>query len=197
MKREQLAFLIGGFAFGVLVGFGLAQKIADRPKAVAGAGAPAGTMQSAPAPSTPSGAPMMEEIGRLRKVLAVDPNNVQALVKMANLYHDAQMFSQAVEFYQRAVRVQPDDPNVLTDLATCLGAVDRNQEALDILRRAQELDPGHWQSVFNTVIVAGIKMHDFKTADAAMEKLEKMPEARPHLPGLKEALERARVEHPS
>ena len=193
MKREQIASLVGGFAFGVLVGFGISQGIGGGPGNTPSSPPPGGANRQQPAAQNQADAPMMEEIGQLRELLRVSPENFGALKRLANLYQDAQMFSQAVEFYEQAVAIVPNDPNVLTDLGTCLGAVGRNKEALGTFGRARELDPAHWQSVYNTVVIAGLNMHDFQTADDAMKTLQGMPGAQPHLEGLKQALEQARI----
>jgi tetratricopeptide (TPR) repeat protein len=193
VKREQVATLIGGFAFGVLVGFGISQMVGGAPGQRGPSAPPAGAARQQPAPQAQSSAPMLEEIGQLREVLRVAPDNIDALKRLANIYQDAQMYAQAIEFYEKAVALKGDDPNLMTDLGTCLGGVGRNREALAIFRQAHEMDPAHWQSMFNTVIIAGLDMHDFKTADAAMKKLEGIPAAQQHLAGLRQALEGART----
>ena len=194
MKREQVAMLVGGFAFGVLVGFGLAQ-IGGGPAQPVTSSAP--QQRQAPPPSQPqAGAPMLEEIGRLREALKVDPDNLVVLKRMGNLYHDAQMWPQAVEFYEKAVQLSPDDPNLLTDLGTCYGGMRRNDEAVAMFSRANALDPNHWQSLYNTVIIAGLNGHDFETAEAALAKLANLPAGQPQVPQLRQALEKARAEHP-
>jgi cytochrome c-type biogenesis protein CcmH/NrfG len=188
--------LIGGFAFGVLVGFGLSQGIGAGPAQEMSNTAT--QQRQAPPPSRPQvSAPMMEQIGQLREILKLDPDNVGALTKMGNLYHDAQMWPQAVEYYEKAVALAPDDPNVLTDLGTCYGGMRRNDEAIAMFRRANAADPNHWQSLFNTVIIAGLNSHDFETAEAALARLETLPAGQQHVPQLRVALDKARAEHPN
>ena len=195
MKREQVAMLVGGFAFGVLVGFGLAQ-IGGGPDQVRAA--QAAPQRQAPPPSqAQASAPMLEEIGKLREVLNVDPDNLAALRRMGNLYHDAQMWPQAVEFYEKAATLAPNDPNLLTDLGTCYGGMSRNAEAVAMFARANAADPNHWQSLFNTVIIAGLSAHDFDTAEAALTKLSALPAGQQHIPQLRQALDKARAEHPN
>ena len=187
--------LVGGFAFGVLVGFGLAQ-IGGGPEQVRAAQAP--QQRQAPPPSqAQAGAPMMEEIGKLREVLKLDPANAGALKRMGNLYHDAQMWPQAVEFYEKAVELTPDDPNLLTDLGTCYGGIQRNDEAVAMFHRANGIDPNHWQSLYNIVIIAGLNVHDFETAEAAMTKLATLPAGQQQVPRLRQLLDQARAEHPN
>ena len=189
--------LVGGFAFGVLVGFGLAQ-IGGGPDPVRAAQA-APQRQAPPQSQAPAqgGAPMMEEIGKLREILNVDPNNLAALKRMGHLYHDAQMWPQAVEFYEKVLPLTPNDPNLLTDLGTCYGGMTRNDEAVAMFNRANAADPNHWQSLFNTVIIAGLSAHDFDTAEAALTKLAALPAGQQHVPQLRQALDKARVEHPN
>ena len=197
MKREQVAMLVGGFAFGVLVGFGLAQ-VGGGPEQARQAAAP--QQRQAPPPSqgqAQAGAPMLEEIGKLRELLKVDPENLAALKRMGNLYHDAQMWPQAVEFYEKAVRLTPDDPNLLTDLGTCYGGMQQNGQAVAMFTRANAIDPNHWQSLYNTVIIAGLNSHDFDTAEAALAKLANLPAGQQQVPQLRQALEQARAEHPN
>jgi cytochrome c-type biogenesis protein CcmH/NrfG len=196
VKKEQVAMLVGGFAFGVLVGFGLAQ-IGGGPAQVGSAGPP--QQRQAPPPSQSQAqatAPMLAEIGQLREVLKLDPANLGALKRMGNLYHDAGMWPQAVEFYEKAVELSPDDPNLLTDLGTCYGGMRRNDEAIAMFSRANGIDPNHWQSLYNTVIIAGLNAHDFATAEAALAKLANLPAGQQHIPQLQQALAQARAEHP-
>ncbi len=196
MKREQIAMLVGGFAFGVLVGFGLSQGIGAGP--AQGMSATAGQQRQAPPPSQPqASAPMLAEVGKLREILKLDPANQVALQKMGNLYHDARMWPQAVEFYEKAAELSPNDPNLLTDLGTCYGGMQRNQEAIAMFSRANAIDPNHWQSLFNTVIIAGLNAHDFPTAEAALARLDSLPAGKQHVPQLRAALEKARAEHPN
>jgi cytochrome c-type biogenesis protein CcmH/NrfG len=194
VKKEQVAMLVGGFAFGVLVGFALAQVAGGTPQQPGGIES-SRQRTTAPQAQTQAGAPMMKEIGKLREVLKLDPRNLQALTRMAHLYHDARMWPQAVEFYEQVIELVPENPDIMTDLGTCYGGMNRNEEAVAMFRRANEADPDHWPSLFNMVIIAGMNMHDFETAEAALARMEEIPAARDQVPQLRHALEQARAEH--
>ena len=195
MKKEQIAMLVGGFAFGVLVGFGLAQIGGGAPQQ-ARSQAPQ-QRQAAPPAQPQATAPMLAEVAKLREILELDPDNAEALKRLGNLYHDARMWPQAVEFYEKAVALTPNDPNLLTDLGTCYGGVGRNDEAVAMFAKANNIDPNHWQSLFNTVIIAGLNAHDFDTAEAALAKLAALPAGQQHVPQLRQALDQAKAEHPN
>lgn len=197
MKRESLTFLIGGFAFGILIGFGIFRAIEHRPDATRAAAA----QDSVPSPSGPmaptqagttSSAPMLEEVNALKTALKADPDNVPALTRLGNLMQDAGMFSQAAVLYERAARLAPNEPDLLTDLGICYQNLQQYDKALDQFTLAQKANPAHWQSLYNMVVVAGFDLRKFDDASAALEKLEKVNPNAPNLAQLKEALAKAR-----
>lgn len=199
MKKDHAAFLFAGLAFGFLLGFGLFRAIDTRPGHVAEAPAsdevpgpmgPAAATQTAGAGG--GGAPMMAEINALKERVQKDPKDVQAWSRLANIYQDAGMFEQAIQFYQRAVDLAPTNANVLTDLGICYQELKQFDKALDLLERAQKADPANWQSLYNIVVVAGLEMHRFDRADAAMARLQEIRPDAPNLSQLKDALNKAR-----
>ncbi len=205
MKKDHLAFLCAGLAFGFLVGFGLFRAIETRPghnltqetgeipspMGPAAATQTAGGGGSAPAAGG-GGAPMMAEINALKERLQKDSRDVGAWTRLANLYQDAGMFQAAIDFYQRATALTPNDANLLTDMGICYQQLRQYDHALEALERAQQADPANWQSLYNIVVVAGLDMKKFDRADAAMAKLQQIRPDAPNLAQLREALEKAR-----
>ncbi|HEX5042106.1 MAG TPA: tetratricopeptide repeat protein [Candidatus Polarisedimenticolaceae bacterium] len=199
MKREHVAFLLGGLAFGLLLGFGLAHALATRPGGVPVQEA-AGEIPSPAGPPAPSqipmggapggggAAPMMAELQRLQQQVRDHPDDAAAWTRIANLYHDAGMFQQAVGFYEKAVTLLPNDPNVLTDLGVCYRGAGDSQKALEAFARAEKADPKHWQSLYNQVVVYGLDLKQPAEAEAALRKLEAVNPQAPGLAALKEAV---------
>jgi tetratricopeptide (TPR) repeat protein len=207
VKKDHLAFLFAGLAFGFLLGFGLFKAIETRPSAAssgesagipapAGPAAPNAAMGGAPQASG-GGAPMMAEINALKDRVTKNPSDAEAWTRLGNIYYDAGMFGQAVEFYLRAVGLHPDDANVLTDAGICYQQLKQYDKALDMFDRAQKADPGNWQSLYNTVVVAGLEMGRFDTADAALARLQKVRPDAPNLAELRQALDSARSAVPA
>jgi tetratricopeptide (TPR) repeat protein len=202
MKRESLAFLVGGLAFGILFGYGFFHAIANRPDrervqtAQEAAPSPAGPMAPTQAGGS-AAAPMLEEVNALKTALQANPNDLRALTRLANLLHDAGMWSQAATLYERAVRLSPNEPNLLTDLGICYQNLKEYDKALEQFARAQKVSPDHWQSLYNTVVVAGFDLGRLDDAATALKRLEEVNPAAPNLPQLKEALAKAREERAS
>jgi tetratricopeptide (TPR) repeat protein len=191
-----MAFLFGGLAFGFLLGFGLFRAIETRPGA-ARATAATGEIPSPMGPPAPTqtvatGAPMMAEINALKDRITKDPKDLSAWARLANLYQDAGMYEPAVSFYQRALDLAPADANLLTDAAICYQELRQFDKALELLERAQKSDPSHWQSLYNIVVVAGLRMGRVERADAALERLQQIHPDAPNLAQLRAALGKAR-----
>jgi tetratricopeptide (TPR) repeat protein len=208
LKKDHLAFLFGGLAFGFLLGFGLFKAIETRPGAStaeaasaipspAGPAAPNAAMGGGAPQATGGGAPMMAEINALKERVTKDRGDADAWTRLGNIYHDAGMFDQAVEFYLRAAEIRPNDAAVLTDAGICYQQLHQNDKALGMFERAQKADPNNWQSLYNTVVVAGLEMGRFDKADAAMARLEQIRPDAPNLAQLKQALDGARSAVPA
>lgn len=138
---------------------------------------------SAPASIDPAAWRRLEEA---QKVVATKPEDYDALVGLGNAAYDAHEYEQAIEAYGRALKLRPGDPNVMTDLGTAYRNEGRLDEAIDLFRKARALDPTHWQSLYNEVVVLALDKHDHPGADAALARLKK---EHPGLPALA-ALER-------
>jgi tetratricopeptide (TPR) repeat protein len=201
VKRDQLAFLVAGFAFGILFGYGLFHAIRNVPDDARGGGAPIAAPQGPAAPTqmgptAGGGAPMVAEVNRLKRELEERPDDLAVLVRLAHLYDDAAMFPEAIALYERAVAVDGSDPDLLTDLGSSYRNVGEFDRALDLFARASATDPNHWQSLHNTVIVAITDVGRLDVALDAMRRLERIdplpPDLRPdRLAQLRQALEQA------
>ena len=207
MKREHLPFLLAGLAFGILFGFGLAHAIANRPGAAAGPeGAEVAQIPSPAGPPAPSqipsggagpaggdGAPMVAELQRLQQQVRDHPDDAAAWTRIANLYHDAGMYPQAVGFYEKAATLLPGDANVLTDLGVSYRGAGDPQKALEAFARAEKADPKHWQCLYNQVIVYGLDLKKHAEAEAALKRLEAVNPQAPGLAALKQAVEESKA----
>jgi tetratricopeptide (TPR) repeat protein len=50
--------------------------------------------------------------------LKSDPNNAASLENIGDIYYDAQQYPTAIEYYQRALNVQPSNTSLRTDMGT-------------------------------------------------------------------------------
>lgn len=207
MNREQLRFLATGLMFGFLLGYivayavyepGVVQRAAPIPPAgnMGMSGPPPAAGGGGGLPSGQGGEQMMnrvfEEMAALKKVIEQDPDDAPAIVRLANLYHDAAMYEQAVDYYGRSLEVDPSNVNARTDMGSCMRELGRSDDAISEFRRSLEIEPRHWQSWLNLGVVSLFDKNDIETASEAFAMLEEINPSFHDLPQLKEAVQKAR-----
>ena len=108
---------------------------------------------------------------------------------MGNVYFDAERWQDSRVWYERSLAAAPDDVNVMTDLAIVHRNLGQPQQSLELLDRALELAPGHWQALYNKVVVYHFDLHQHDDAEAALRALQQLKQSDPSIPDLS-ALER-------
>jgi cytochrome c-type biogenesis protein CcmH/NrfG len=108
------------------------------------------------------------------------------LVKLADLYYDGQQYPSAIQYYERAVAIHPENPDVRTDMATAYWYTGNADKALKELETSLKSRPGHPQSLFN---LGWIKWQGKADAKGAVEAWEQLLKANPAYPQ-KEQVER-------
>ena len=194
MNRDHFLYLLIGLLGGFLAGY-LAHETMDgvQPARVAaGAVAAPGPGTAMPSPAAPPPAPPMEEINRLRAVLEKNPEDKDAILRLANLNFDIERWDRAAELYESYLKLQPDDPDVLTDLGITFRARGDFQRALGLFRRAQEVAPAHWQSRFNEAIVLGFDLRDLAAAEQVLAALQQLAPGNPDVERLATELRKRR-----
>jgi len=92
-------------------------------------------------------------------------------------------FAEAEKAYRRALELDPDNVNVLTDLGAILYYQGKLEEARQMLERALEIDPKHPAALFN----AGLVARDQNDYEAAAVYFEKFIAANPNDPNVANA----------
>lgn len=176
--------------------------------AMPGLGGPgAGPMPDMPGGST-GGSPMeiMRQLEGLQQQLARDPNNADLVLAVANESFDVAnqvpnpagsrpLWMQARELYTRYLEMRPQDPNlpnVLSDLGVSHQELGEYDQALSMFRRAREIAPDHWQSLFNQVVVLAFNMRQFDEAQQVLEDLQRVQPNNPDVQRLATAVEQQR-----
>jgi cytochrome c-type biogenesis protein CcmH/NrfG len=111
-------------------------------------------------------APLLEAVNK-------DPNDFDSLVKLGNVYYDGQQFPNAIQYYERALVIHPDNPDVRTDMGTAYWYTGNAEEALAAMQTSLKYRPGHPQTLFNLGWVRWQGKQDPKGAIEAWEQLLK------------------------
>ncbi len=129
------------------------------------------------------------ELHDLEGLVAKDPHNFDALRQLGNLYYDHKEWADAAAWYERARTIRPDDPNLLTDLAVAYRNQHEPQKALTLLDHALEIDPSHWQALYNKTVVLNFDLHRHQEAVAALARLEALKKKKAEIPDLSTLIE--------
>jgi tetratricopeptide (TPR) repeat protein len=150
MTQENIVYTVCGLLLGLIIGSFLIgphlakTSLAGAPAAAEAAAAPAAP-QAASAPM--QGDPNMmnrvrEQLETLKQTIARDPNNFDALAQLGGMYMDAAKYPQAIEYFERALKVRSDD-GVRYDLVVCYrqsGQIDRARAEFATLQKARPGD---------------------------------------------------------
>jgi cytochrome c-type biogenesis protein CcmH/NrfG len=114
---------------------------------------------------------LANRVTALEQLAAREPQNAEYPTQIGNLYYDAGEYGKAADYYQRSLNLHPRDPNVETDLATCLHYLGQEDKALELLDNVLSYSPGFTQAKFNKGIVLIEGKKDVKNGIAVWEDL--------------------------
>ena len=103
--------------------------------------------------------------------LQKEPNNPEVLANIGNIYYDTQQFQSAIDYYERALKVQPTDTSIRTDMATAYWYLGNADHAISEFNRVLSYEPNKANALFNLGIVKWQGKMDVNGAVAAWQKL--------------------------
>ncbi len=89
------------------------------------------------------------QIRETKSIVDKDPKNRNAWVELGNLYFDSRRPEDAIDAYTKAIALNGNDANVLTDRGIMYRELKNIDAALADFRKAAKVDPNHFQSVYN------------------------------------------------
>ncbi len=82
-----------------------------------------------------------EAVGLFEKALAIDPNRVDSLLWLGNIYRSESNFSEAIRLHQHANRIDDRNIEILLELAKDLESAKRYEDSLQALQRILKIEP--------------------------------------------------------
>lgn len=138
---------------------------------------------------------IMRQINLYKERLEADPQDLEALIALGNANFDIQRFDKAKDLYLRALKIDPKNVSVRTDLASCYRNLGDINQAFAELERVLAIDAGHETALYNKGVLLLNDRNDTRGAIRAWEKLiEKNPDLE-YAQDLREKIEA--LKHPS
>jgi tetratricopeptide (TPR) repeat protein len=209
MKKETVITAVVFLAVGFLAGYITDAQMnwSARQKVTQTATPPSEMPPSEGATSAPSGGTMAQQglpeghppidsaaiVKQLEGMAAQNPQDVEVRLKLANFLYDQKQYSESIEWYQRALELDPKNVNARTDLGTAYFYVGRPQDALREYDKSLEINPRHEPTLLNTIVVNLEGTHDLAAAQKAWDRLYKLNPDNTDLARLKERIDAARA----
>ena len=157
MKSETWLLVGVALVVGVLVGVLVTHRTTRQAPPTAAAPAPMG----APVANVQQNVSMLEDM--VRK----EPGNRNAWVQLGNTYFDMDQAVKAVEAYGKALELDGNDPDVLTDQGVMFRKLGWYDRAIANFTKANQINPSHQQSLYNLGVVYRFDLKDFPKAQEA------------------------------
>jgi cytochrome c-type biogenesis protein CcmH/NrfG len=199
MKAESIVIGVAGTVFGLIVGWIIGtQQAPARPFE----SAPAPVAQAAagtPPPSSPqaAAAPFDEaQAAALRTIADKDPANAQSRVQLGNMYFDAERYQDAIQWYEAALKLNPGDVSVSTDLGVCFYYTNQPDRAVRQMEESLRLDARHTKTLLNLGIVKAFGKQDLAGAAAAWEEVVRVAPGSQEAAAAQRSLANLQAAHP-
>ncbi|MGZ4733008.1 MAG: tetratricopeptide repeat protein [Terriglobales bacterium] len=168
------AYILAVFCLvlGVALGY-LFRGSASTAAATLTAGQQQGSEPQKQPPSADAQAALAQAAAPLLDAVNRNPTDYESLVKLGNLFYDGQQFPSAIQYYERALAIHPEDPDVRTDMGTAYWYTGNAEKALAAMEASLKYRPGHPQTLFNLGWVRWQGKADPKGAIEAWQQLLK------------------------
>jgi TolA-binding protein len=196
MRSESIVFAIAGMCFGIILGWVIGSQQASR------RGATPVQLQQAAAPPAPAAGdttagggtrqpPPLDEakVQSLQTIIKSDPKNAGAYVQLANVYFDAERYSDAIKWYEEGVKLDPKNPDASTDLGVSYYYSGRTEDALKQFENSLKLNPKHAKTLFNKGIVLAFGKRDLQGATLAWQQVVQLAPGTPEAQAAQQGLQ--------
>jgi cytochrome c-type biogenesis protein CcmH/NrfG len=196
MRADAIVFGIAGTLFGLIIGWVLGSQQAGRTARVA-----APVAQAAPASQQPPASPQpvaldRERVKALEAAAAQNAKDAQPRVQLGNMFFDAEQFSQAINWYEQAIKISPNDANVSTDLGVAYYYTNQPDRALAQFEHSLRVDPKHIKTLLNVGIVRAFGKQDLPGAARAWQQVVDLSPNSPEGQAAKKGLDGIKSAHP-
>lgn len=175
------AYLLAAFCLLLGVALGYLFRGSASPAAPGAASTSGEPASPAPhqQPSPEAQAAMAQAAAPLLDAVSKDPNDYDSLVKLGNLYYDGQQFPAAIQYYERASALHPENSDVRTDMATAYWYTGNADKAVSEMQTSLKYQPGHPQTLFN---LGWVRWQGKADPKGAIEAWQELLQAHPDYP---------------
>jgi cytochrome c-type biogenesis protein CcmH/NrfG len=168
------AYALAVFCLLLGVALGYLFRGSASPAPATAATVPQASGPQAQQPGSNAQAAVAQAAAPLLDAVKQNPQDYDSLVQLGNLFYDAQQYPSAIQYYERALAIHPENPDVRTDMGTAYWYTGNADKAIAAMEVSLKYGPGHPQTLFNLGWIRWQGKADPKGAVEAREKLLKM-----------------------
>ncbi len=174
------AYVFAAFCLvlGVTLGYLFRGSASPAAKASTATGVQQQSMQKQPSQAEMQAA-LSQATAPLLDAVNKNSNDYDSLVQLGNLYYDAQQYPNAIQYYEKALVIHPENPDVRTDMGTAYWYSGNADKAVAAMETSLKYRPGHPQTLFN---LGWIKWQGKADPKGAIEAWEKLLKSNPDYP---------------
>ncbi|MFI5303420.1 MAG: tetratricopeptide repeat protein [Nitrospiria bacterium] len=143
--------------------------------------------QNPPEEEHPGTGPMAV-ISSYKERLKTNPKDLEALIFLGNSNFDIKRYEKAKDLYIQALMIDPKNPSVRTDLASCFRNLGQPDQAIVELKTVLALKPDHPPALFNLGVILLSDKDDKRGAILTWQHLLKKHPESPLSHGLAEKI---------
>jgi tetratricopeptide (TPR) repeat protein len=198
MRSDLVAFGSACLVMGLVAGWVIGAQQAQQAPRAAAAAAAAPASAAAPGGGAPTAPPAIDQaqVTALTSVASREPSNAAPRAQLGNLFFDAERYDEAIKWYQEAVKLSPNDPNLSTDLGVSYYYTNQPDKALEQFDHSLKLDAKHTKTLLNVGIVKAFGKQDLDGAMKAWQEVVQIAPESPEGQAAKRALDSLRSAHP-
>lgn len=195
MKADAIGFGVAGVAFGLVAGWVIgSQQVRSAPGTIA---APQAAVAPAPPTAPPATALDTNKVAELTTTAERSPSDPAPRVQLANMYFDAERYQDAIKWYEEALRLNPNDVNISTDLGVSYYYTNQADRALAQFDKSLAIDAKHTKTLLNIGVVRAFAKQDLAGAESAWQQVLTLSPDSPEGQAAKRALDSLRSVHQS
>ena len=112
---------------------------------------------------------LMEKIEELKETLREDPKNLQAWLKLGDIYFDYNRYREAIDAYSQYLSIKPENSDIRTKRGIMLRSLGDFDGAIEEFRKTSQMFPQHAESRFELGALFLREKKDVNGAIAAWE----------------------------
>jgi tetratricopeptide (TPR) repeat protein len=146
-------YLLVGIIIGLLVGF------------------TGGFLAGRLLPGKSENTPEDKLLSDLKNKVGENKEDLQTRLQYAHMLFDTNRYNEAIREYLTAMEIDPDNPDIMSDLGVCYRRTGQPAKAIEMFQKAVAINEKHLIGWYNIAIVGFYDLKDTALAKKAIEKV--------------------------